>query len=377
MNTVNKVFLLLFVGLFVLGCEEDSQAKNDDIDNLIESEKFEIAKEKIQKRFETPRKTDEILSFNSPLQKRQLELSNDRNRIVWTEDKKVIFRDLANPTVKVREFPDYFDAISPSSNAEHIIVMFRGASSNGCKLIIVSPLAEKSEYISNASVDCKNRPSISSDGKFLYYFIDNNLYKESVTKNSDIKLIIKNEKFQSPYKKIENKAIIYPIRDTFFIFYGNAGSYNMYWFNPKKKLMTLFAKNILIPKVFFGGIDKAHVIGGTIGKFLLREIKINPKGKFLISDGFKINKRKLYSWQSLKVHEFISSGEKGIIVKWGVDLPVRALPLICERFWGVARDQILYESKTGELALSDGMYGDEDWKLLNIYKQLVKMEKEK
>lgn len=364
---------LIIVALLSCQQEKDKDIQKS-LDRLIESEKYDIAKEKIRKNFEKPRKTDEILSFNKPIVQRQLELSSDRNRVVWSEDKKIIFRDLANPSVKVKKFPKYFESISPSANTDFVIVLFRDQSGQGCKQVVTSKFKNKKDYESNATISCNDRPSISNDGKYLYYFLDESLYKESTENNENIKVIVKKKQLKPKYKRIENKALLYPINNLFFIFLGNAGSYNLYWYNPNAKKIKKFASNILIPKLFYGGNDKAHVIAGEIGKFLIREIKLSSHNKVLISKGFEINKKQLYSWQLSGKHEFISAGSKGIIVKWGIDYPTKAYPIICERFWGVARDQILYESKTGELVLSHGVFSEEDWKLLDTYKNLIKMD---
>ncbi|MCC6275999.1 MAG: hypothetical protein IT569_09095, partial [Leptospiraceae bacterium] len=133
------------------------------MDVLIESEKFDSAREKIRAKLEGLKSTDEIISSSKPLNPRILEMSNDRNRIVWTEDRKVIFRDLANPLVKSKETGDLLEWISVSSEAEFAIAAIKLVNGSGCRLKAISFLEPKETYDSGAFVACSNKGAISSD----------------------------------------------------------------------------------------------------------------------------------------------------------------------------------------------------------------------
>ena len=103
---MNKRLIYCLTLLFLISCENKNEAIVKDIDTLIEDEKFSLAQDKIKSKLEGKRTSDEVLSNKKPINPRIIEVSNDRNRVVWTEDKQITFRDLANPLSKSLTFPD-------------------------------------------------------------------------------------------------------------------------------------------------------------------------------------------------------------------------------------------------------------------------------
>lgn len=108
-------------------------------------------------------------------------MSEDRNRIVWTEDEKIIFRDIPNPLVKsitLKEAPFDFRI---SNNAEFTLVSFRLKNTKGCRMKALSMLNDDMDYNSGAHIACRNSGGITKDGSYIYYFIDESLYKEKTS----------------------------------------------------------------------------------------------------------------------------------------------------------------------------------------------------
>jgi hypothetical protein len=75
-----------------------------------------------------------------------------------------------------------------------------------------------------------------------------------------------------------------------------------------------------------------------------------------------------------KPNEFIS-GKSGSIYKWGINSKKKVYPIIAEKFWVVARDYIIYENNAKELILTSTEFSPEDWKLLDLYKQVKQKSK--
>ncbi|HMX32303.1 MAG TPA: hypothetical protein PKC66_08700, partial [Leptospiraceae bacterium] len=190
-------YLPLILLAILLNCDGKNESAVKDIDTLIEDEKFSQAQDKIKNKLETKRASDEILSQKKPINPRIIEMSNDRNRIVWTEDKQITFRDLANPLSKSLTFPDVPEMVSVSSEAEYAIVLFKLPNGAGCRMVNVSLIEPKPSYLSDTYVSCKNRTAISSDGSSIYYFINENLYEESLKDPKKPKLLVPKEKFDS------------------------------------------------------------------------------------------------------------------------------------------------------------------------------------
>lgn len=366
-----RQFLFFSLILFILQCQNKYEALKSDVDVLIESEKFDSAREKIRAKLEGLKSTDEIISSSKPLNPRILEMSNDRNRIVWTEDRKVIFRDLANPLVKSKETGDLLEWISVSSEAEFAIAAIKLVNGSGCRLKAISFLEPKETYDSGAFVACSNKGAISSDGARIYYFVDENLYEEETKEPKKPKLIVAKEKLLPPFPKLKNKFFIVPIGKSFLIFSGSAGSYFLYWFSPKNNSVKNIAKDILSPKIFHSDGKSVYIIGGSVGSMLLREVKFTASGEPTVNKGFLIGPNEINPWSTTKRNEFIS-GYGDTVYRWGPGKKKQVYPIICERFWGVARDHIVYENKKGELVLANTEFSPDDWKILDLYKQIKK-----
>lgn len=368
-----QLFVYLTLFLFIY-CEDKNEAIVKDIDTLIEDEKFSLAHEKIRTKLEAKRASDEILSNKRPQNPRILEVSNDRNRVVWTEDKQITFRDLANPLIKSLTFPDVPEMISVSSEAEYSLVLFKLPNGVGCRMVNVSLIEPKPSYLSDTYVSCKNRSAVSSDGSSIYYFINENLYEETLKDPKKPKLLVSKERFESIYPNVKNRTHIYSIAKTFLIFFGNAGVYNLYWFNPKDSSITKLASDIMAPKLFYGNGKNAFVLSGVVGSLVLKEIKYTSYGEPNISKGIPISYNEINPFPTTKVNEFIS-GKSGSIYKWGTTIKKRVYPIIAEKFWVVARDYIIYENYKKELILTSTEFSPEDWKLLDLYKQVKQKNK--
>lgn len=366
--------LITLILLMLFYCEGKNDTAVKDIDTLIEDEKFSQAQDKIKNQLQTKRASDEILSSKKPANPRIIEMSNDRNRIVWTEDKQITFRDLANPLSKSLTFPDIPEMVSVSSEAEYAIVLFKLPNGAGCRMVNVSLIEPKPSYLSDTYVSCKNRCAISSDGSSIYYFINENLYEESLKDPKKPKLLVPKEKFESAYPNIKNRTHIYSIGKTFLIFYGNAGVYNLYWFNPKENGITKLASDIITPKLYYGNGKNAFVLSGVVGSLLLKEIKYTAYGEPNISKGFSISYNELNPFPTTKANEFIS-GKSGSIYRWGTSISKKIYPILAEKFWVVARDYILYENNSQELILTSTEFSPEEWKLLELYKQVKQKNK--
>lgn len=364
-----KILLLSFLIAFLFYCEDKNEALVKDIDTLIVDEKYSLAQDKIKNKLETKRSADEVLSNKKLQNPRLLEMSNDRNRIVWTEDKQITFRDLANPLTKTLTFPDIPVNLSISSEAEYAMVHFKLPNGAGCRMVNVSLIEPKPSYLSETYINCKNKTAVSSDGSAIYYFLDDNLYEETVKDPKKPKLIVKKELFESPYPNIKNKPHIFPIGKTFLIFIGNGGVYNLYWFNPKDNSIEKIAAELTTPKVYYGSGKNVFVIGGTVGSFFIKEVKYSAYGKPTISKGIAVSHNELNPYPTTKPNEFIS-GKSGSIFKWGPSIKKKVYPILADKFWVVARDYIIYENKSKELILTNTEFSPEEWKLLDLYKQV-------
>ncbi len=353
--------------LFLLGCDKQIEDPLADIEKLIEDEKYEIATEKAKSRLSSKRENDLIILDKPSNQKKIVELSNDRNRIVIAHDKNLIFRDLANPFVKNLILPQTIIGLSVSTEAEHALVLFSLPNSAGCRMVLVSLIENKNSYVSNSYVPCSSRGSTSSDGHIIYYFIEDNLYMEHTSEPKTSKMILDKKNFEYPHVNIKKKYYIYPIGKTFLILVGNAGSYIMFWFDPKQNTVEKLLENVASPKIFYGNGKNLFFVSGTIGKLHWKELKFPYYGKPSLQSDIPIELSETYSWATSNPNEFIG-GFKGQLFIWNTNKEKKYIPILTNAFWVVARDQILFEDNSGKLILTNTSFSEEDWKALDVYR---------
>ncbi|MCB1141337.1 MAG: hypothetical protein H7A24_14425 [Leptospiraceae bacterium] len=367
-----KLLFLIFL-VFFSSCSEETEEGLESIDRLIEDEKYDIAKDRLKEKLSSRRKQDEVISRKRPVEPRFLELSNDRNRIVWTEEKTIIFRDLANPLVKTVVFSQVPSNLSISSDAEHAVVSFPLPSGAGCRLVAVSLVEAKESYMSNSYVSCSHHGAINYDGNMIYYFIDDSLYSEKTSEPKTAKLILDKKNFPPPAESIKNRYRIFPIGKTFVIFSGNGGSYKLYWLDPKKNTIELLSEEIATPKIYYGTGKNGYLIVGKIGDLYIQEMKFSAFGKPLLSRKISIGPEETISWPISVPDEFIST-DKGTLFLWTVGKKRKRYPILASRFWVAARDQIIYEDKLNDLVLVNLDFSETDWRTLELYKNLTETD---
>ncbi|WCL49422.1 hypothetical protein [Leptospira sp. GIMC2001] len=363
--------VICFILIFIISCRSKHETFLEEVNDFVNLQKYDKALQIIQDKLESKRDSDEVISITKPRRERHLRMSQDRNRIVWSEDSKLIFRDIPNPLVKTQKLPEAPYEFRIASNAEYSLVSFRLKNTKGCRMLAISMLDEEMLYESGAHIACRNSGGIAPDGKTIYYFIDENLYKEKTSNPKKPIKIIDSAKIIPPYPKLRNKFSLIPINQHFLLVTGVAGSYNVYFFNTKSETLELLTKEIVSPKAFYAHGKSVFMIGGKIGNWLLREVDYTNPGKPKINTGFSITLREVEPWKLTTKNDFLSF-YNNTIFSWGPMLPRKEFPLLCERAWGVGRDHIIYENKIGELVLANMAYSEEDWKVLELYKQVKK-----
>lgn len=372
MNFKNLSIIILVI--LLSACRTEHEAFIEKVNKLIESHKYEQALDLLQSRLESKRESDEVISRTKPRRERTIRTSQDRNRVVWSEDKNVIFRDVANPMVKTKSMEEPPYEFRTSSNADYALVAFRLKNTKGCRMKAISMMDDELDYDSGAHIACRNSGGISHDGSTIYYFIDENLYKEKTSDPKKPKKIINSSKIIPPYPKLRNKYSLIPIDENFLLLTGVAGSYNLYFFNTKTESLDLLTKDIISPKAFYAHGSSLYVIGGKVGSWLLREVIYSGDKKPRITAGFTITLREINPWKMTGKNDFLSYYNNAVF-QWGPMIPRKELPILCERAWGIARDMFVYENKDGELVLSNTAYSEEELLVFELYKTVKKETK--
>jgi hypothetical protein len=370
----SKTLFVLFLAIFFSACRTEHEAFVEKVNKLIESHKYEQALDLLQSRLESKRESDEVISRTKPRRERTIRMSQDRNRIVWSEDKNIIFRDVANPMVKTKSMEESPYEFRISGNAVFALASFRLKNTKGCRMKAISMMDDELDYDSGAHIACRNSGGISQDGSTIYYFIDENLYKENTTDPKKPRKIIDSSKIIPPYPKLRNKYSLIPVDENFLLLTGVAGSYNLYFFNTKTESLDLITKDIISPKAFYAHGSSLFVIGGKVGSWLLREVSYSGDKKPKITTGFSISIREINPWKMTGKNDFLSYHNNAVF-QWGPMVPRKEYPILCERAWGIARDMFVYENKDGELVLSNTAYSEEELLVFDLYKSVKKETK--
>ncbi|MBM9499286.1 hypothetical protein JWG44_03360 [Leptospira sp. 201903071] len=364
----NTILILFTVSFFNL-CKSSHETFIEEIQELVEQEKYEKAADKLKDKLQSPKDRDEILSSEAPDSARVIEFSNDRLKLVWTEDQKIFYQDLSAGENNSRSLDQVPSNLSLSQNANYALVEYPMQTSGGCRYVAISLKDSSLSYEAGAQVSCKNRGSILPDGSKIYYFVDDNLYEEKTVEPRKPVLVLNKEKIVSPFPNLKTRSLMYSSGNSFLIFSGNAGAYNLYWFHPTQKTAEKIDKDILSPILYYGNGESAYYIGGEIGKLHLRRINFSSKGKPAITKLFTVSRKEIYPWKLAKKNEFLS-GYSGKVHLWGPLKKSQNLPILCERAYLSGDDRIVCETEPGQLILSKLDFQPEDWSIWKLYEEV-------
>ncbi|UOG37905.1 hypothetical protein MAL08_00545 [Leptospira noguchii] len=364
-----NTILVLFAISFFNFCKSSHETFIEEIQELVEQEKYEKASEKLKEKLQFPKDRDELLSAEAPDSARIIEFSNDRLKLVWTEDQKIFFQDLAAGENNSRSLDQIPSNLSLSQNANYALVEYTMQASGGCRYVAISLKDSSLSYEAGAQVSCKSRGSILPDGSKIYYFVDDNLYEEKTVEPRKPILVLNKEKIVSPFPNLKTRFLMYPSGNSFLIFSGNAGAYNLYWFHPFQKTAEKIDKDILSPILYYGNGENAYYVGGEIGKLHLRRINFSSKTKPVITKLFTVSRKEINPWKLSKKNEFLS-GYSGKVHLWGPAKKSQNLPILCERVLLTGDDRIVCEAEPGQLFLSKLDFQPEDWSIWKLYEEV-------
>ncbi|TGM08927.1 hypothetical protein EHQ76_02975 [Leptospira barantonii] len=364
----NTILVLFSISFFNL-CKSSHETFIEEIQELVEQEKYEKASEKLKEKLQSPKDRDDVLSTEAPDSPRIIEFSNDRLKLVWTEDQKIFFQDLAAGENNSRSLDQIPSNLSLSQNANYALVEYTMQASGGCRYVAISLKDSSLSYEAGAQVSCKSRGSILPDGSKIYYFVDDNLYEEKTVEPRKPVLVLNKEKIVSPFPNLKTRFLMYPSGNSFLIFSGNAGAYNLYWFHPSQKTVEKIDKDILSPILYYGNGESAYYVGGEIGKLHLRRINFSSKGKPAITKLFTVSRKEITPWKLSKKNEFLS-GYSGKVHLWGPAKKSQNLPILCERAFLSGDDRIVCETEPGHLLLSKLDFQPEDWSVWKLYEEV-------
>jgi hypothetical protein len=367
-------FLFLLLLSLLLQCRTEHESLVSEIEELISREKYEKALTLIRERLSTTRSSAELLSKSKPNQPRLLQLSEDRTRVVWTENKTIFFHDLINDNTANIELKIRPESFQISTNAEYAILQYPLKQKGGCAIFAYSLLNITVEYESGVHIPCKTGMGITNKGDKIFYFFENDLYEEKTSHPKLPKKTISSDQFLPPFPKLKTNLQLANIGEDWLIWSGAGGAYNLYFLQTRTMRVSLLSKDIVLPRILYHNGNIGYVVGGKVGDLYLREVDYSPNKYPSISRGIPISTREAISWKLSGKDEFVSGNQNEPLqpMKWKVLGKKEHLPFFLERFWGVAGDRIIYENKTGELLIDNLIFTHEDYTMWDYYKKVKK-----
>ncbi|EQA44392.1 hypothetical protein LEP1GSC050_3239 [Leptospira broomii serovar Hurstbridge str. 5399] len=366
-DLLRRIFIPVLFFLFILAnCKSKQESLIEEIQGLVEEEKYEKATELLKNYLLHPKSDDEILSEEKPESVRIVELSHDRKRLVYVEDNKLTVKDLSEGKTETKKLDEIPASMAVSLNAKFALSEYPMAT--GCRLFAISLTDNSLLYESGAQISCRNRGGISDDGSKIFYFVDNQLYEERTVEPRTPKLVLSKEKIAPPFPNLKSRFFLYPIGKDFLLFSGNAGSYTLYYFQPDKRSVDKLDQEVISPLLYYGPSDSAFYLGGTIGRLHLRRLQYG-KGKPSVTKLFTVSRKESNPWKLNAKNEYLSN-YSGKVHLWGPLRKSQVLPLLCERTWIVHPEKILCETEVGGLYLTGLEFTDDDWTLLKLYEEV-------
>lgn len=369
-----KVFIIVPIG-FILFCQSKHDSLVIEIEDLISKEKYEKALVLLQDRLSSNKPTAEVLSKNRPNQPRLLVPSDDRTKVIWTENKTLFYRDLINDKSFQRELKLRPDSLVSSANGEYVAIQYPLRQYGGCAVFGYSASDSNLEHESLVHIPCKTGMGITNQGDALLYFFEDDLFLERIGKQNKPEKFISGELFPTSFPKLKTHYHISPIGNEFLVWSGVGGSYNLFFLNIEQKKVSLVSKDIVLPRFYPHNGSSGYVVGGKIGDLYLKEVNYQSGRVPSISKGIPIVTREAFSWRLSGKDEFITlnQNDPNQPMKWKVLGKKEHLPFFIERLWGVSGDRIIYENKKGELVLDDLIFSQDDWDMYEFYKKVKKL----
>ncbi|WP_244594441.1 hypothetical protein [Leptospira ryugenii] len=345
-----------------------------EIEELISKEKYEKALDLLKERLSENRPSAEIISKSKPNQPRIFQMSEDRRKIVWTENKTVFYKDLITDTQKNLELKIRPELLHISGNAEFAIIQYPLRQKGGCVIYAYSLLNITVEYESAVHIPCKTGMGISPKGDKIFYFFENDLYEERTSHPKNPKKIISFDQFPPPFPKLKTNLQLASIGEDWLVWSGAGGAYNLYLYQSQTKKVQLLSKDVVLPKITYNNGHSGYIVTGKIGDLYLKEIEYSTNRIPFLGRGIPISTREAYSWKLANKDEFVTGNQNEPLqpMKWKVLGKKEHLPLFLERFWVVDGDRIIYENAQGELILDQLNFSQEDYIMLDYYKKVKK-----
>ena len=267
------ILLLLFSNLLLTNCSESKKDIITRLTNTISNPKQDS--ESLKK---TQIEIENLLNkenynrskvINNNKQKYIIDFSMDGKTAAWYADSKLL---IFQNDSKISLEPNINQVVvdfNLSYNGNFIILILKNGKS--CNFKVISVKEKKISNSSSTDFSCNQSPAVDDKGEKIYYFDNGNLnyysLEQSIQTQEDslklntnlkpvkslnnIKTLVSSKNFNFKYRNVSPKQIIYTYKpNSLLIFYGNAGVYDIYFYNILKNKLNKHKLTASTPELF-------------------------------------------------------------------------------------------------------------------------------
>ncbi|MCB1305577.1 MAG: hypothetical protein KDK37_14920 [Leptospiraceae bacterium] len=268
MSPKRTILAICLSGLTFLQCSETPEETILRLQKQMQEGKYEQTETEIlELEHEISDESSVVLSEKNTA--RLYAVSLDHTAFTWYENGKLFYRTLG--ITKELSLPDAPVRLLLSYSGKTALAEYhdRPGSDGNCSYDYIHIIQGK-VHPDILSTNCENTPAITDTGDRIYYSDGKALYFKDTEKDGSA-LAAPASVFKEKFKKVENRFHIASLPNgAIWIFYGEAGYYNLYYYSGKGQ-----------PTVFMEGVASPILYGSVQRDFLKDDTeKINPESLF-------------------------------------------------------------------------------------------------
>jgi hypothetical protein len=316
-----------------------------------------------------------------PYKKKWIQLFESKNEIIqpkytqvgkyvlWTNQDALSIYDFSSRS---------FDSIKLNSNIEFIsnaesmpvgLLFLKDLSKNLCKLYKWDYKNRKKLNLTDLkfTIDCNRSLGIDSNGETGYLISENEIIIINLSKNITKKIQLQRTKFHPPFDEIKSKILSVSHGRGTFIFFGNYGSYFLYFFDGSEDKLYFIAKNVIKPYIYFDQKSHFYLLSGYSGKVnILKYHDTSMNNLPFLDDTFEIdNFSEPFSGSGEDII-YLYSKEKTLLLNYK-NKKRKFMPFLCNELIGFLDEFPICIQKKKEIWIRRDVFDDFDFRVFNYF----------
>jgi hypothetical protein len=316
-----------------------------------------------------PNKKKWNLLFESKIEIVQPKFSRLGNYFVWSVQDTISIFDLSSKTFDTIKLPFAIEKYSISESSASGFILIRDKLKNSCSLLNWEYKNQKKLVTSNiiTQIECDKNIGSNSNHDKGFLISENEISVIKLSNNSIKKIQISKNAFHPPFGNIKSKIHVISHGNGVFLFYGNYGSYFLYFFDGIDEKIYFIAKNIIKPSIYFDQKSHFFLISGFSGKInLLKFHDTSMNNLPILDESIELDKFNEPFVGSTIDSIYLFSKEKSILYNYKTNKR-KNLPFLCNEMLGLIDGLPVCLQKKKEIWIRKNDFDEFDYRILNFY----------